>query len=136
MKKENIKWTQFWDMHSGGGIKESPYEIIYIQAPEAEAKVIFYNRFGHSPERVSCTCCGEDYSVSESETLKEATAYHRNCKYDNKSKKYIEEDDRDYKTFMTLSEYIKQPDVLVIFDEDIKLEERKGEVPKEGYVWL
>ena len=53
--KEESKWTLFWDMASGGDTKEEPYENIYIEAPEEEAKVIFYNRFGHNPERVSCT---------------------------------------------------------------------------------
>ena len=72
-----ISWTHFWDMHSGGGCKEAPYEHIFIEAPLEEAVRIFYNRFGHNPYRVSCTCCGEDYSVSEYDTLEEATAYHR-----------------------------------------------------------
>jgi hypothetical protein len=52
---------------------------VSIEAPEEEAKVIFYNRFGHNPERVSCTCCGGDYSISEEPTLKRLTGYHRNC---------------------------------------------------------
>lgn len=73
-----MTWTHFWDMNSGGGSKESQSHI-YIEAPETEAKVIFYNRFGHSPERVSCTCCGEDYSISEDESLAQLTGYHRNC---------------------------------------------------------
>ena len=38
-----IPWTRFMDMHSGGGTKEKPFEYIYIQAPEKEAKVIFYD---------------------------------------------------------------------------------------------
>lgn len=72
-------FTQFWDMHSGGGTKEEPYDMIFIEAPLEEAKIIFYNRFGHNPERVTCTCCGEDYSIDEYITLKRATAYHRGC---------------------------------------------------------
>lgn len=36
-------WTEFWDMHSGGGQKEK-WAKIYIEAPEEEARVIFYNR--------------------------------------------------------------------------------------------
>jgi len=67
------------DMHSGGRLKEAPYQYILIEAPEDVAKIIFYNRFHHNPKRVSCTCCGEDYSISESKTLKQATAYDRNC---------------------------------------------------------
>lgn len=71
-------WTHFWDMHSGGGLKE-PQQHIYIEAPEAEARVIFYNRFGHNPDRVSCTCCGPDYSIEEEPDLAQLTGYHRNC---------------------------------------------------------
>lgn len=71
-------WTQFMDMHSGGGQKEK-WAYIYIEAPEEEAALIFYNRFGHSPFRVTCTCCGEDYSLIESPTLQHATGYERNC---------------------------------------------------------
>lgn len=74
-----MTWTQFMDMYSGGGLKEKDYNYIFIEAPEAEAKIIFYNRFGHSPDRVSCTCCGDDYSVTESPDLREATAYERGC---------------------------------------------------------
>ena len=78
-KKANILWTHFWDMHSGGGKKEK-WSQIFIQAPEAEAIVIFYNRFGHNPHRVTCTCCGSDYSITEGATLEQLTAYHRGCK--------------------------------------------------------
>jgi len=38
-------WTRFMDMHSGGRLKEDPYQFILIEAPENEAKVIFYNKF-------------------------------------------------------------------------------------------
>lgn len=117
-------WTQFWDMHSGGGTKESPYEKIYVEAEEDEAKVIFFNRFGHSPDRVTCTCCGEDYSVSSQETLEELTAFHRN---------------KDGMGFgskeLSLEEYEAKEDVLIIRAEEIKDGERSGSVPVEGYVW-
>lgn len=158
-------WTQFWDMHSGGGTKEAPYEKIYIEAPEKEAKVIFYNRFGHNPERVTCTCCGDDYSISEEETLEQLTAYHRNCDYayfDKNGKEvpkneawvsgkglkkgysngYVErakvyDFDKSYKVeHIPLSDYVKQKDVLVIYAKDIKPNERIGEVPEQGYVWM
>jgi hypothetical protein len=67
------------DMHSGGGLKEKA-QYIYIEAPEAEAKVIFYNKFGHNPDRVSCTCCGSDYSISSGEDLVQLTGYDRGCR--------------------------------------------------------
>lgn len=143
-------WTQFWDMLSGGGQKEQ-WANIYIEAPEPEAKVIFYNRFGHNPDRVTCTCCGEDYSLDESETLEQASAYHRNCAYDETG--YIEKQREDLRKsvkgdwekylkenpsarYQTVEQYINNPDVLVIYAKDIKPEERIGEVPEQGYVWV
>lgn len=117
-------WTQFWDMHSGGRCKEDPYEMIYIEAPKEEAIVIFYNRFGHNPHRVTCTCCGNDYSISQSKTLTEATKFQREDSLFTGTRKKI-----------TLAQYKKQKDVLIIRKADIKDEERKGEVPEQGYVW-
>lgn len=136
------KWTRFMDMHSGGGTKEPPYQYIYIQLPEEKARIYFYNRFGHNPERVSCTCCGDDYSISESESLEQATAYQRNCEYDKGKKKYIEKgrygdgfSDGSGK-YLTLPEYIEKDDVLIIKNKDIDLKLCEGEVPEEGYVWV
>jgi hypothetical protein len=73
------KWTRFMDMHSGGRTKIKNYNKIYIEAPEKEALVIFYNRFRRNPFNVTCDCCGGDYSISEADTLRLATAYERNC---------------------------------------------------------
>lgn len=97
-------WTRFYDIHSGGGAKEK-WGIIYIEAPEQEAKVVFYNRFGHNPDRVTCTCCGNDYSISEYGSLEEAQI-----------------SEKDVLT-------------LTIPQDKIKPEERLGEVPEQGYIW-
>ena len=133
------KWTQFMDMASGGGTKEKNYSYIYIEAPEQEAKVIFYNRFGHSPDRVSCTCCGSDYSITESDSLEEATAYNRGCAYSEKLKKWVDEPDTEKyaKKYLTLPQYIKDEgdSILIVRADDIKASERVGEVPEQGYVW-
>lgn len=130
-------WTQFMDMHSGGGSKED-WEYIYIEAPEEEAKVIFYNRFDHNPERVTCTCCGDDYSISESNTLEKATAYERGCRWDKEESGYIDEPDNDnsWKSYRTLAEYKQDKSVLFISSDEIKNNERTGDVPNEGYVWV
>lgn len=129
-------WTQFWDMHSGGGSKEK-WEKIYIEAPENEAKVIFYNRFGHDPDRVTCTCCGNDYSISTNKSLAQLSGYHRNCAM--KDGKYVEKPDRTYKNtkdLISVKDYTKQENVCVISNKDIKPEERVGEVRRSGYVWV
>jgi len=138
------------DMHSGGGAKED-YEYIYIEAPEQEAKVIFYNRFGHSPDRVSCTCCGEDYSTSERESLEDLTGYERRGRFAYfKGNDEVEEDEawkygkgmaegytsRYVDCEIPLSEYVNSKGVLVIKSQDIKDEERAGSVPEQGYVWV
>ncbi len=127
-------WTKFMDMASGGGSKE-PYQYIYIEAPAAEARVIFYKRFGHNPERVTCTCCGEDYSITESPDLAQATGFERGCDYadggyvDRPATKFA------FKTFCSLEDYMKREDVLFIPASHIKPDERRGEVPEQGYVW-
>ena len=129
-------WTQFWDMYSGGDQKEK-WAMIYIEAPEDEAKIIFYNRFGHNCERVTCTCCGEDYSLDEDESLEQLTAYHRGCMWQKVAGEkgqghYIEKHDptHSWDKYRTLEEYAKDKKVLIIHASDIKEEERR-----QGYVW-
>ena len=38
--------------------------------------------------------------------------------------------------FQTIKQYVKNKDVLLIHAKDIKKEERVGEIPDEGYVWV
>lgn len=149
-----MTWTRFMDMHSGGRQKED-FSLAYIEAPEAEAKAIFYSRFGHNPERVTCTCCGDDYSIGEHETLERATASDRGCAWDGGG--YVERGDpaRTYQTYVPLAEFVAggvevnammcgvaangekvKPKIAVIRADEIKAEEREGEVPKQGYVWV
>ena len=130
------KWTRFMDMHSGGPSKEDA-EYIHIEAPQDEAEVIFYNRFGHNPYRVSCTCCGPDYSISEHTSLAEATAYDRGCDYDRDTDGYVERaDPKGWRKYMTLEDYLKTDEALVIRADEIKPEEREGSLPEQGYVWI
>jgi len=157
-----MAWTLFWDMHSGGRTKVEPYEKIYIEAPEKQAINVFYNRFGRNPYRVTCTCCGEDYSVNESETFDEASGYHRGCDYayfDTKGRevekdaawtpgkgmkrgytsRYVDRPSQEtysWNPYKTVEEYMNQEDVLVIPASEIKDEERHADVPEEGYVWM
>lgn len=135
---ENIPWTRFYDMHSGGGLKED-WSKIHIQAPEDEACIIFQNRFGHNPYRVTCTCCGSDYSVSSDIDLAQLTGYDRECDMDSNS--YIEQRGKYYDgtprpNYQTLEQYLYSPDALFIKAEDIKPEEREGELKRQGYIWM
>lgn len=119
-----VKWTHFWDMHSGGRTKividDVEYNHVFIEAAEREAEIIFYNRFGHSADRVSCTCCGEDYSVNEGDSLQQLSGYHRNCQ--NTEAGYIEERDRssDKYVLQTLAGWLKNPKNAVAIDKRTK----------------
>lgn len=130
-------WTRFMDMYSGGGPKES-WEYIYIEAPENIARVVFYNRFDHSADRVTCTCCGPDYGVDDHQDLRVLTAYERNCGYDEESGEYVEVAKiSKYTTYrlIPLDEYFNDPKVKVIYAKDITHEETLGSIPEQGYVW-
>lgn len=123
-----LTWTRFMDMNSGGGQKEN-WAYIYIPADEAQAKIIFYNIFGHNPERVTCTCCGDDYFIESSDSFACATPWDRGCPYVGKGYDLA-------KCEVTIADYAARPTVLVVYPEQIKPEDTKGEVPSQGYVWV
>jgi hypothetical protein len=153
------------DMHSGGRTKEPPYQHIYIEAPQAEAEVIFYNRFKHNPNRVTCTCCGADYSIGDGESLEELTGFDRNCESgyilpDGRILKgkaaqeywysvpreerqllahtYFEEPrTRKYGgAYSSMNDYFKREDVLRIDAQHINPQERHGSLPRQGYFYI
>lgn len=122
-----MTWTHFYDMHSGGGQKTN-YSSIFVELPEEEAIEYFVNRFGHHPYDIACHCCGENYSLSEYGTLREATSYYRSCAYDNGST--IEEPNLDLmrygateaecrSRYKTLDEYVQLDDILVVHAEEL-----------------
>lgn len=116
-----MAWTKFLDMSSGGGEKLDWWSI-WIEAPEAEARVIFYNLFDRDPDNVTCDCCGEDYSVTEYGTLENATAYERNCRWDKSRKCYVEEPDPTIREpyYRTLEAFLKDPSIKVIPASEIE----------------
>ena len=141
-----MSWTRFMDMHSGGRLKEKQ-QYIYIEAPEEEATVIFYNRFGHNPHRVTCTCCGNDYSIGEYKNFLEASGFDRGCrlienKKENDGGHYVNKPALktdllgSFNHYQTIKGFEARKDVLIIRKKDIKANERKGEVPEQGYVWV
>jgi hypothetical protein len=67
-------WTKFYDLHSGGYRKEK-FDTCYIEAPEDQAVEIFYEKFGHYPDYVTCTCCGSDYSFYEIDSLEKGMKF-------------------------------------------------------------
>ena len=137
-----MTWTHFNDMHSGGGTKVGEYEHILIEQDQTEAVETFRNTFNRDPHHVSCDCCGADYSVDESPSLKQATGHERNCRhlktpkdenglYKNnmpglRENYYLEPEEEPpegfevddswpvYGDHIPLDEYVKRDDVLAI----------------------
>ena len=126
-KVRSMVWTHFWDMHSGGDLKVSPFDHIYIEASERDAMSVFYARFGFNPHRISCSCCGEDYSVSEYKTFKEASCFQRG---DRISKLQPEPTN-----ITSVKDYKKQEDVKVIRAKEIVDTEKSHVLHEEGWVW-
>ena len=87
MKSKTGKITRFMDMHSGGYLK-TPFTHIYIDEPLREAVKTFKEMFKQDPDAVACTCCGGNFVYEEYDSLEEATAYDRNCKFDKESGDY------------------------------------------------
>lgn len=107
-------WTKFRDMASGGTRKEK-WDIIYIESDnEDESIQIFKNKFGLDPFNVTCSCCGEDYSLTNDDTLELVTAYERNCRYDRNINSYIEEQGNGYQPYIPLKLYMLLDSVLFI----------------------
>lgn len=94
-------WTRFMDLCSGGGTKID-YEYIYIEADEDRAVEIFEQMFEQSPYETACECCGPNFSISFENTLEGLTEY-----------------DRGYGK-ISVEDYVKQDDVLVVYEEDFK----------------
>lgn len=142
-----MTWTQFHDMHSGGGQKLE-WAQIFIEAPEAEARRIFESMFDRDPDNVTCDCCGADYSVSEDVSLAQATGYERRCRHlktprgpDGRYSQptdpayrehfWLERDeepptgfevdsDKVYGEYATLDEYCARPDVKIVRASEFK----------------
>lgn len=117
IKKDNNKYTRFYDMSSGGRQKLQ-WSIVYVNLPETEAIQWFENKFGRNPYNVTCTCCGEDYSISSAETLEELTEFQRNQVIKNlasqKNPKISYEEYKNITDCIPLSEYLEMPNILYV----------------------
>lgn len=129
---------------NSGGDQKLQWERIFIEAPYDEAVRVFYAKFGRHPENVTCSCCGSDYSIDESESLELATAYARNCRYlspsPTQSGRYFEEGEPipagwtehsiPWGTYKTVEEFSVQDDIKIVYAKDISPEERAALLPE------
>ena len=89
----------FHDMFSGG-CRKTEYSQVYIEADsEDQAEEIFEDRLNRNPNKVTCECCGNDFSITEYDSLEEATEFERKQRS------------------VTLDDYLKRDDILVICKE-------------------
>lgn len=71
------KWTSFFDMCSGGS-RKTEYDVILIEAGENLARMYFRELTGRDPDFVTCTCCGSDFSIHETDG---DSFYHKKTDY-------------------------------------------------------
>ena len=119
---------KFTDMNSGGFTK-SKYKTILIDCDnETEAIELFEARFDRHPRNITCNCCGYDYSISDFDSLEDATALDRMCQmsqdYETFQEKPSTDEDAEYfskfNKYVTFDEYIEfSTDVLVIKAVDV-----------------
>ena len=52
--------------------------------------------------------------------------------------RYVEEQAAKFafREYQALTDYLESPEVLVVRAEEIKPEERSGDIPQQGYVWV
>lgn len=83
-RKKRERWntrkiTFFTDVHTNGNpSKPLEYKKIVIWGDRTKAIRIFIDRFGTSPEKIDCHCCGPRYNVAtitENELLE--SAFHK-----------------------------------------------------------
>jgi hypothetical protein len=125
------------DMHSGGSQKLKWSNIIIEAESQRQACAVFYAKFNRSPYRVICTCCGEDYSISERDSIEEYASpgwLDSEAEYFKQHAKT--KDGRDY--VMRERERCKSmvANAKIILADEIADEERQGDIPSEGYVWI
>lgn len=108
-------FVEFRDMHSGGDIKLPPVAKFYIEAEDEQDGIrIFKLLFKRDPYHVTCNCCGPDYAIDAYDTLEEATAYGRGCKWVAR-----DDDDPDAHYDLTsgqsMEDFLKRENVRVVF---------------------
>lgn len=109
-------WTLFSDAYAEGFLKFKHYEFIIVEGKVEEALSMFIDMTNVDPKKVTCTCCGQHYSIREYDSVFQATAFERGCRYDNSLQCYVEEvSDFPIMEYATVENFINQDNVLVIF---------------------
>ena len=77
-------WTHIWDMHGGGNTKTDCHHI-FIQPNEEDAMRWANWKWSIHPYDVTCSCCGNDFSIDEGQ-LGDLAAFHftKSDEYDKK----------------------------------------------------
>ena len=58
------------------------FATYYVEAAsEEEAISIFEQKFDQHPDYITCSCCGEDYSIATHESLEQMSGHDRKCKW-------------------------------------------------------
>lgn len=66
-----MTWTLYFD-YASGGYRKTEYSTILIEGSESNASKVFKDRFKISPYGMACSCCGEDFNITEYDSLEDA----------------------------------------------------------------
>ena len=120
-------WTTFSDASttSRPGLKVG-YKRILIELEKLPAKTVFRHMFNYSPDKVSCSHCGPDFSVIEWDNeLAAATSIWRHCHMDDDGWEdcpfkpgSIGHKHGLHEYYIPLDEFLERDDVLVISREE------------------
>lgn len=109
-----MTWTKFTDMQTGGH-RKTGYKYIFIDGDSAVDR--FETEFGRDPYEESCECCDADFAVSTFDTLEQATAYARDCRYDYEREIWVDEPADEADAVEPLDEFVNRAEVRVIHTE-------------------
>lgn len=109
-------WTLFADAYADGKLKFKAFEWIIVEGKEEDALSLFMDITNVDPKKVTCTCCGQHYSIREFDSVFQATAFERGCCYDMTLECYVEEiSDFPIIHYTTVEDFIDRDNVLIIF---------------------
>jgi len=109
-------WTLFADAYADGKLKFKSFEWIIVEGKEKDALALFMDITNVDPKKVTCTCCGQHYSIREHDSVFQATAFERGCRFDKTLECFVEEvSDFPIIHYTNVEDFIERDNVLIIF---------------------
>jgi len=110
-------WTRF-DARFTCFSPNTKHKVFLVNAPIEKAKLIFYNRTGHSPNK-GCRCCGDNFRARIYPSLNAAagcpTPEEIETRHDDEAQ---------------VEKFCENRSVMVIWSDEFEPEDLEGRLPK------